>query len=88
MQGMQIANFFSQAEYQIEVIEFADGSTFNLIKGLALTGNDDDENISGTAYNSFVTDTSSSMDNLSNPTEDVSDIYSLAASQDLTRKAI
>ena len=54
MQGMQIANFFSQAEYQIEVIEFADGSTFNLIKGLALTGNDDDENISGTAYNDII----------------------------------
>lgn len=40
------------------------------------------------AMNSFSVSNSASTDTLSNPTEDVSDMYSLAASQDLLRKAI
>ncbi len=40
------------------------------------------------AMNSFSVSNSASTDTLSNLTEDVSDMYSLAASQDLTRKAI
>ena len=40
------------------------------------------------AMNSFSVSNSASTDTLSNPTEDVCDMYSLAASQDLTRKAI
>ena len=40
------------------------------------------------AMNSFSVSNSASTDPRSNPTEDVSDMYSLAASQDLTRKAI
>ena len=40
------------------------------------------------AMNSFSVSNSASTDTLSNPTEDVCDMYSLAASLDLTRKAI
>lgn len=76
--GIKISNHFSSQK--IETLEFSNGS----IDISQFTNAD--QLIQ--ALNSFVTDTSSSMDNLSNPTEDVSDIYSLAASQDLTRKAI
>ena len=66
-------------EWGIDTLEFADGSQVNL------------KNITDQltqAMNSFGADTSSTTDTLSNPTQDVSDMYSLAASQDLTRKAI
>ena len=62
----------------IETLEFADGSQVSL------------KNITDQltqAMNSFGADTSSTTDTLSNPTEDVSDMYSLATNSDLTRKA-
>ena len=76
-QGMLINKHFSDTNYKIESFQFADGSSINI--GSA------DQLIQ--AMNSFSISNSASMDTLSNPTENVSDMYSLAASQDLTRKA-
>ena len=77
-QGILINKHFSDTNYKIESFQFADGSSINI--GSA------DQLIQ--AMNSFSTSNSASTDTLSNPTQDVSDMYSLAASQDLTRKAI
>lgn len=63
----------------IETLEFADGSQVSLTDITAQLTQ---------AMNSFGADTSSTADTLSNPTQDVSDMYSLAASQDLIKKAI
>lgn len=63
----------------IETLEFADGSQVSLTDITAQLTQ---------AMNSFGADTSSTTDTLSNPTQDVSDMYSLAASQDLIKKAI
>ena len=77
-QGMLINKHFSDTNYKIESFQFADGSSINI--GSA------DQLIQ--AMNSFSASNSASTDALSNPTEDVSDMYSLAANSDLTRKAI
>lgn len=82
-QGINIFNHAlmrndSLTEYNVESIRFADGSTLNISNADQLIQ----------AMNSFSVSNSASTDTLSNPTEDVSDMYSLAASQDLTRKAI
>ena len=78
IKGLQINNHFSSSTNQVESIEFADGSTLNISNADQLIQ----------AMNSFSVSNSASTDTLSNPTEDVSDMYSLAANQDLTRKAI
>ena len=62
----------------VETIKFHDDSTLNISNADQLIQ----------AMNSFSVSNSASTDTLSNPTQDVSDMYSLAASQDLTRKAI
>ena len=82
-QGINIFNHAlmrndSLTEYNVESIRFADGSTLNISNADQLIQ----------AMNSFSVSNSASTDTLSNPTEDVSDMYSLAASQDLLRKAI
>ena len=76
--GIQINNHFQNDASKIETIEFYDGSTLNISNADQLIQ----------AMNSFSVSNSASTDALSNPTENVSDMYSLAASQDLTRKAI
>mgnify|MGYP002592876164 CR=1 FL=1 len=75
--GIQINNHFQNDASKVETIEFYDGSTLNISNADQLIQ----------AMNSFSVSNSASTDTLSNPTEDVSDMYSLAASQDLTRKA-
>ncbi len=77
-QGFYIKNQYNRYNDGIESIEFKDGSTLNISNADQLIQ----------AMNSFSVSNSASTDPLSNPTEDVSDMYSLAASQDLTRKAI
>lgn len=81
-QGINIFNHAlmrndSLTEYNVESIRFADGSTLNISNADQLIQ----------AMNSFSVSNSASTDTLSNPTEDVSDMYSLAANSDLTRKA-
>ncbi len=79
--NITINNYFSTKEnYQgkIETLEFADGSQISTDAALQLIQ----------AMNSFGADTSSTMDALSNPTENVSDMCNLAAGSDLIKKAI
>ena len=78
VKGIQINNHFRYDDSKVETIEFHDGSTLNI--------SDADQLIQ--AMNSFSISSSALTDTLSNPTQDVSDMYSLAAGQDLTRKAI
>ena len=78
VKGIQINDHFRYDSSKVETIEFHDGSTLDISNADQLIQ----------AMNSFSISNSASMDTLSNPTEDVSDMYSLAASQDLTRKAI
>lgn len=75
-QGLLIKSHDSNGK--IEELTFADGSRIATDAAQQLIQ----------AMNSFGADTSSTTDALSNPTENVSDMYALAASQDLTRKAI
>ena len=76
--GIQINDHFRYDSSKVETIEFHDGSTLDISNADQLIQ----------AMNSFSISNSASTDTLSNPTQDVSDMYSLAASQDLTRKAI
>ena len=78
VKGIQINDHFRYDSSKVETIEFHDGSTLDISNADQLIQ----------AMNSFSISNSASTDTLSNPTEDVSDMYSLAASQDLTRKAI
>ena len=78
IKGIQINNQFGSSSNKVETIEFHDGSTLDISNADQLIQ----------AMNSFSISNSASTDTLSNPTENVSDMYSLAASQDLTRKAI
>lgn len=76
--GIQINDHFRYDSSKVETIEFHDGSTLDISNANQLLQ----------AINSFSVSNSASTDTLSNPTQDVSDMYSLATSQDLTRKAI
>ena len=78
IKGLQINNHFSSSANQVESIEFADGTTLDLTNADQLIQ----------AMNSFGAGTSSTMDVLSNPTENVSDMYNLASGSDLIKKAI
>ena len=78
IKGIQINDQFGSSSNKVETIEFHDGSTLDISNADQLIQ----------AMNSFSISNSASTDTLSNSTEDVSDMYSLAASQDLTRKAI
>ena len=78
IKGIQINDHFRYDSSKVETIEFHDGSTLDISNADQLIQ----------AMNSFSVSNSASTDTLSNPTENVSDMYSLAASQDLTRKAI
>ena len=78
IKGLQINNHFSSSANQVESIEFADGTTLDLTNADQLIQ----------AMNSFGAGTSSTMDILSNPTENVSDMCNLAAGSDLIKKAI
>lgn len=73
-EGMLIDAHFNYKS--IETLEFSDGTTVDLANRLIQ------------AMNSFGTDTSSTMDVLPNPTENVSDMYNLAAGSDLIKKAV
>ena len=77
-QGMSIQWHFNGENNQIETIEFADGSTMDISNADQLIQ----------AMNGFSVGSSASTDTLSNPTQDVGDMYSLAANSDLTRKAV
>ena len=77
IKGLQINNQFSTASDKVETIEFADGSTMDISNADQLIQ----------AMNGFSVGSSASTDTLSNPTQDVGDMYSLAANSDLTRKA-
>ena len=77
-QGVIIQNYFSSDSYRNKTIVFDDETTLDLRNADQLIQ----------AMNSFSISNSASTDTLSNSTQDVSDMYSLAASQDLTRKAI
>ena len=76
--GIQINDHFRYDSSKVETIEFHDGSTLDISNADQLIQ----------AMNSFSISNSASTDTLSNPTQDVSDMYSLAVSQELTRKAI
>lgn len=78
---ISIENYYNTTsghQGKIESLEFADGSQISTDAALQLIQ----------AMNSFGTDTSSTMDVLSNPTENVSDMCNLAAGSDLIKKAI
>ena len=76
-QGIEISNHFGSDSNKIETIEFHDGSTLNISNADQLIQ----------AMNSFSISNSVSTDTPSNPTQDVTDMYSLVANSDLTRKA-
>lgn len=76
--GIQINDHFRYDDSKVETIEFHDGSTLDISNADQLIQ----------AMSSFSVSNSASTDTLSNPTQDVTGMYSLAASQDLTRKAI
>ena len=76
-QGIEISNHFGSDSNKIETIEFHDGSTLDISNADQLIQ----------AMNSFSISNSASTDTPSNPTQDVCDMYSLAANSDLTRKA-
>ena len=76
-QGIEISNHFGSDSNKIETIEFHDGSTLDISNADQLIQ----------AMNSFSISNSASTDTPSNPTQDVTDMYSLAANSDLTRKA-
>ena len=78
IKGIQINNHFRYESSKVETIEFHDGSTLNISNADQLIQ----------AMNSFSLSNSASTDTLSDPTQDVSDMYSLAANTDLTKKAI
>ena len=78
IKGIQINNHFRYDDSKVETIEFHDGSTLDISNADQLIQ----------AMSSFSISNSASTDTLSNPAQDVTDMYSLAASQDLTRKAI
>ena len=78
IKGIQINDHFRYDSSKVETIEFHDGSTLDISNADQLIQ----------AMNSFSISNSASTDTLSNPTQDVSDMYSLAVSQELTRKAI
>ena len=78
IKGIQINDHFYYDRSKVETIEFHDGSTLDISNADQLIQ----------AMNSFSISNSASTDTLSNPTQDVSDMYSLVANSDLSRKAI
>ena len=78
IKGIQINNQFSSNTNKVETIEFHDGSTLDISNADQLIQ----------AMNSFSISNSASTDTLSNPIQNVSEMYSLAANSDLTRKAV
>ncbi len=78
IKGIQINNQFSSESYRVETIEFYDGSTLDISNADQLIQ----------AMNSFSLSNSASTDTLSNPTQDVSDMYGLAANSGLNNKAV
>ena len=79
IKGIMINNQFNaDSSKRVEMLEFNDGSTINITNADQLIQ----------AMNSFDAETSSSMDTLSNPIENVSDMYNIASGSDLINKAI
>ena len=77
VKGIQINNHFQNDASKVETIEFHDGSTLDISNADQLIQ----------AMNSFSISNSASTDTLSNPTQDVSDMYNLAASADIYKKS-
>ena len=73
-----INKYFQHNKYKVESIEFHDCSTLDISNADQLIQ----------AMNSFGANTSSTMDVLSNPTENISDMCNLTAGSDLIKKAI
>nr|QIM10433.1 hypothetical protein PlAlph_3250 [uncultured Alphaproteobacteria bacterium] len=78
IKGIQINNQFSSNTNKVETIEFHDGSTLDISNADQLIQ----------AMNSFSLSNSASTDALSDPTQNVNEMYSLAANSDLTNKAV
>ena len=78
IKGIQINNHFRYDDSKVETIEFHDGSTLDISNADQLIQ----------AMSSFSISNSASTDTLSNPAQDVTDMYSLAASHGLTGKAV
>ncbi len=76
VKGIQINNHFQNDASKVETIEFYDGSTLDI-------GNAD-QLIQ--AMNSFSSSNSASTDTLSEPIQDVGDMYNLAVNNELARK--
>ncbi len=76
--GMRIMHQFWNDGHTMETIEFHDGSTLDISNADQLVQ----------AMNSFSLSNSASTDTLSNPTQDVSEMYGLAANSELNNKAV
>ena len=73
--GMRIMHQFWNDGHTMETIEFHDGSTLDISNADQLVQ----------AMNSFSLSNSASTDTLSNPTQDVSEMYGLAANTELNK---
>lgn len=77
VQGIKINSYYSRDSYKVETLQFSDGSTMNLGEASLLIQ----------ALSTFGATNSGAPDTFSNPTQDVSEMYSLAAGSDLSKKA-
>ena len=75
IKGIQINNQFGSTSERVEIIEFHDGSTLDISNADQLVQ----------AMSSFSLSNSASTDTLSNPTQDVSEMYGLAANTELNK---
>lgn len=56
-QGVTVKDFYSGTNYQVETLQFANGSTFNLsTQGITLQQTDADDTVKGTSYNDIITE--------------------------------
>lgn len=54
-QSILIDDFYRGTNYQVETLQFADGSTFNLsTQGLTLQQTDADDTVNGTSHNDVI----------------------------------
>ena len=75
--GIEINNHFNNENSRVEMVEFHDGSTLNIANADQLIQ----------AMNSFDVSNSASTDTLSNPIQNVGDMYSLAINSELSQRS-